>query len=142
MRKTRAYVGYHRKVCQLILKRKAFIRFAFIGSFCASLNLASLYVMVSHWKWNYIIATTIAWFLINLLGFCLNKYYTFVTPNVAFFQELWKYYMVMLSSFFMNLLLMFILVDILLVWYLYASLVITIGFLIYNFLLHKHWSFR
>jgi putative flippase GtrA len=119
-----------------------FIRFAIVGGFCAALNLISLYVLTSLLKINYMLSTLIALIGINFLGFYLNKYYTFETDKSRFWQELWKYYSVMFSSFLLNLFFMYLLVDIFKMWYIYASITITIGFIIYNFLMHKNWSFK
>lgn len=119
-----------------------FVRFVFIGAFCTSLNLVLLYLLTSVLGINYIISTLIALIVINMIGFYLNKYYTFKTKREKLLQELWKYYSVMFSSFLLNLFFMFILVQIFKIWYLYASLTITIGFIFYNFLMHKNWSFK
>ena len=119
-----------------------FIKFAFIGAFCTALNLVVLYLLTSVAKLNYIISTLIALIAINFIGFYLNKHYTFKTDQKRFLQEIWKYYSVMLSSFILNLFFMFVLVQLFNVWYIYASLTISLGFLFYNFLTHKNWSFK
>ncbi|TRT83989.1 MAG: GtrA family protein [Microcystis aeruginosa Ma_OC_H_19870700_S124] len=119
-----------------------FIKFAFIGAFCTALNLGLLYLLTSIAKLNYIISTLIALIAINFIGFYLNKYYTFKTDQKRFLPELWKYYSVMLSSFILNLFFMFVLVQLFNMWYIYASLTITLGFLFYNFFMHKNWSFK
>jgi putative flippase GtrA len=121
---------------------KKFLRFACIGALCASLNLGSLYLLTNILKINYLISTIIALIYINFIGFYLNKYYTFKTHRKRFWQELWKYYSVMFSGFIINLFFMYLLVDVFHVWYLYASLILTVCFIIYNFLMHKNWSFK
>jgi putative flippase GtrA len=40
------------------------------------------------------------------------------------------------------LLLMYLLVDVLHIWYLYANVIIAASMIIYNFLMHKNWSFK
>jgi putative flippase GtrA len=121
---------------------KKIIKFSGIGALCASLNLGTLYLLTNILNFNYLISTLIALFLINFIGFYLNKYYTFQTKKKRFWQELWKYYSVMFSSFILNLIFMYLLVDILHIWYLYASLSITICFIVFNYLMHKNWSFK
>lgn len=87
-------------------------------------------------------ATIIGFFFSNLLGFFLNKYFTFKVTNTNIFKEIYKYYAVMTSSFIANLLAMFIFVKILNIWIVYASLMVAIVFYIYNYLMHKNWSFK
>lgn len=119
-----------------------FIRFAIIGAFCTLLNVVTLYLLTGVGKVNYMISSIITLVIINFIGFYLNKYYTFKTEKKRFFKELYKYYSVMFSSFILNLFFMFVLVQIFNVWYIYASLTITVGFMFYNFLMHKNWSFK
>lgn len=121
---------------------KKIIKFCGIGALCASLNLGTLYLLTNVLNFNYLVSTLIALIFINFIGFYLNKYYTFKSKKKRFWQELWKYYSVMCSSFILNLILMYLLVDILHIWYLYASLSITICFIVFNYLMHKNWSFK
>jgi putative flippase GtrA len=133
--------NHRRKPFSMKLRRQ-FAKFVMVGLLCSTLNLLMLYVLISYFNINYILSTLIALLSINFLGFYLNKYYTFQTSKRKFWKELWKYYSVMFSSFLLNLFFMYVLVGVFKMWYIYASLTITIGFLFYNFLMHKSWSFR
>jgi putative flippase GtrA len=88
------------------------------------------------------ISFTIVFVAGNLAGFFLNKKYTFKTSKKHFWHELWKYYSVMMSYFLINLIMLYILVNYFHIWYLYASLITTIGGIFYNFVMHKKWSFK
>ena len=55
---------------------------------------------------------------------------------------MWKYYSVMLSSYFLNLVIIYLLVDFVKIWYLYANILLIIVLTPYNYLLHRNWSFR
>ncbi len=128
------------KVRQIV--RSKFLRFSIIGAFCNILNLVSLYFFTTLLNLHYIFSTIISMIFLNTLGFYLNKRYTFKTKQKHFWSELWKYHTVMFSSFLSILLLMYLLVDILHIWYLYANIIISIGMVLYNFLMHKNWSFK
>ncbi len=118
------------------------IRFTLVGGFCLGFATLILYICVEIFNIHYLIATIIGFFLSNLLGFFLNKYYTFQAKTTKIWQELYKYYAVMTFSFIANLGCMFILVDLLKIWAVYASLIVAVIFYIYNYLMHKNWSFK
>lgn len=122
--------------------RSKFLRFCLVGGFCALLNLFILYILTTILNWHYILSTIFLMFSVNVLGFYLNKRYTFKTEKKRFWRELWKYQTVMFSSFITILLLMYLLVDVFRIWYIYANIIITVGTTSYNFLMHKNWSFR
>jgi hypothetical protein len=48
----------------------------------------------------------------------------------------------MLSSYFLNLVIIYLLVDFVKIWYLYANILLIIVLTPYNYLLHRNWSFR
>lgn len=118
------------------------LKFLSVGGFCAGLSLAIMYVLISGLGINYLIATIITIFVTNFIGFSLNKYYTFRTHQREFWREIYKYYSVMLSSYILNLCIMYALVDIVNIWYLYANVVCILLLTPFNYLLHKKWSFR
>ncbi|MGK7932337.1 MAG: GtrA family protein [Microcystaceae cyanobacterium] len=124
-----------------IIDRKVF-RFLVIGGFCAGLSLLIMYGFTGLLKLNYLISTVVSIVVTNFIGFYLNKYYTFKTKRKLFWREMWKYYSVMISSYLLNLMIMYLLVDIINIWYLYATMIIIVILTPYNFLLHKFWSFR
>jgi putative flippase GtrA len=122
--------------------RRNFLKFIIVGGFCACLNLISLYVLTTVLNFHYLISFIIVFILGNFIGFCLNKYFTFRTNSRHFLKELWKYYSVMLTTFGINLIFMYILVDILKIWYLFSSFIIIAACTIYNFFMHQNWSFK
>jgi len=122
--------------------RHNFFRYSIIGAFCAFQNIGILYFLTTLLKLHYIWATLIQMIFVNTVGFYLNRRYTFKTKINKFWYELWKYHTVMFSSFLTVLVLMYLLVDILHLWYLYAFIIITIGMTAFNFLMHKKWTFK
>ncbi len=119
-----------------------FFRYSIIGAFCACQNVAILYFLKSILNLHYIFATIIQMIFVNSIGFYLNRRYTFKTEINNFWHELWKYHTVMFSGFLTVLVLMYLFVDILNIWYLYAFIIITIIMTAFNFLMHKKWTFK
>lgn len=127
---------------KLTSQQKEVLRFLCVGILCLSFNTVILVITIKIAKLQYLIATVIGFFFSNLLGFFLNKYFTFRALKTNIWQEIYKYYSVMGSSFFVNLGLMAILVDIFKIDAIYASLIIAVIMTTYNYLLHKKWSFK
>lgn len=117
-------------------------KFLGVGGFCAGLSLVILYLSTSVLGINYLISTIISIIVTNFIGFALNKCYTFQTHRKLFWREMWKYYSVMLSSYFLNLVIIYLLVDFVKIWYLYANILLIVILTPYNYLMHRNWSFR
>lgn len=128
------------------LFKSGFFKFLVVGLFCTLQNVFWLYLLTTILKFHYLISTIILMITVNSLGFYLNKRYTFQTQKTrtlkSVFTELIKYHTVMLSSSLIILVLMYVFVDIFGIWYILSNLVISIGMSIYNFLIHKRWTFK
>jgi putative flippase GtrA len=129
------------RFCKL-LSSQQFRRFIFFGIICNILGVFSIYIFTEYLKLHYIVSLIFALIYVNFIGFCFNKFYTFNTSKKLFWKELWKYYNVMLSGFCINIISMFILVDIFKIWYITAIFIVTAGLTFFNFFLHKFWSFN
>jgi putative flippase GtrA len=133
---------FESKFNKLSPKKREIIKFITVGAFCLLLNTIILYISIEIANIQYLLATGIGFFLSNLIGFLLNKYYTFKAFKTNIWRELYKYYGVMGSSFLTNLLLMAILVEFLKIWAIYASFIVAVIMTTYNYLMHKKWSFK
>lgn len=118
-----------------------FAAYALVGGLCALLNLVLLWILTSVVGLHYLISTMIAFFMLTPVGFWLQKQLTFRTPRAAARMEWPRYAFTMASSFAANLTLMYILVSLLGLWYLAASVVVTVLLLFTNFLANYLWSF-
>jgi putative flippase GtrA len=118
-----------------------FLSYATIGGVCALLNLALLWLLTSALGLHYLVSTLAAFLAITPVGFWLQKLVTFRTPRERAAIEWPRYFTAMGTSLAANLSLMYVLVSILGVWYLAASVVVTVLFLTGNFLVNDRWSF-
>lgn len=118
-----------------------FFRFSLVGGLCIILNLGLFYLLIDIYQWHYLLATVDAFFIINGIGFLLNKNFTFQQGFTAFFPELIRYYIGMAVSFSANILLMAFLVSVLHIHYFIASFTISLLLVFFNFILHRGWTF-
>lgn len=118
-----------------------FFKYALIGGICTLLNLATLYLLTTVLGLYYLVAAMISFFTLTPVGFWLQKLFTFRTPRPAARIEWPRYLATMGSSFAANLALMYVLVSLLGLWYLTASIVVTLLLLATNFLVNDRWSF-
>jgi putative flippase GtrA len=118
-----------------------FLAYCFVGGVCTLLNLGVLWLCTSVLGFHYLVSVLIASFTLIPVGFWLQKLVTFRTPRDAAAFEWPRYFATMGSSFFANLLLMYVLVSLLGVWYLAACVIVTALLLVMNFLLNDRWSF-
>jgi len=118
-----------------------FLSYAAVGGACTALNLAVLWLLTSGLGVHYLVSTMISFFTLTPVGFWLQKLVTFRTPRRRAGIEWPRYFATMGSSFVANLGLMYLLVSLLGLWYLAASLVVTLLLLATNFLVNDRWSF-
>lgn len=129
------------KISTKILNNQ-FLRFFFVGGFCASLNLLILYVMTGLLNFHYLLSVLVQTIVVNTIGFFLNRCFTFKKNQDKLWKGLLKYHTVMISSFLIVSALMYLLVDIIHVWYLSAFMIVTIIMIAFNFVSHKKWTFN
>jgi putative flippase GtrA len=118
-----------------------FLSYAMVGGACALLNLVALWVLTTVLGLHYLLSTLIAFLALTPVGFWLQKLVTFRTPRADAPIEWPRYFTAMGSSLAANLTLMYVLVSLMGVWYLLASVIVTVLFLIGNFLINDRWSF-
>ena len=118
-----------------------FLSYVMVGGACALLNLVVLWLLTSLLGLHYLVSTLISFFTVTPVGFWLQKIVTFRTPRSRAHIEWPRYFATMGSSLAANLVLMYILVSLAGLWYLTASVVVTVTLLTANFLLNDRWSF-
>jgi putative flippase GtrA len=118
-----------------------FVTYTLVGGVCFTLNLVALWLLTSVLGLHYLVSTMIAFFMLTPLGFWLQKLVTFRTPRARAPVEWPRYFATMGTSFAANIALMYILVSLLGLWYLAASVVVSVVLLASNFLVNDRWSF-
>ena len=122
-----------------------FCRFVGVGGICIVLNLFVLYCLTDLFGLHYLLSCCIAVFMVNYVGFRLNKALTFanvVEVGVAGgFWQFVKYNAVSVVSFFLVLVQMYLLVDVFGFWYIYANIMVGIVMAFVIFAMHKYFTY-
>ncbi len=120
-----------------------FLKFLFFGAFGYCFSISLLIGFKEFLQIHYLIAWLLAWVLTNFFTFFFNNKYTFKSVDETnLWLKLLKYYVVNLSSFLITLVLMYILVELFKIYYLTATIGISLVLLGYNFMIHRIWSFK
>jgi glycosyltransferase involved in cell wall biosynthesis/putative flippase GtrA len=119
----------------------AFVRFCIVGAICTLLNLLAFWILVGRAGLGYLGATVVVFFVVNWVGFALNRGFTFGRREAAPAPQALRYFTGMALSLALNLAAMWVLVDRLGIHYLAASLVVTVVFVCLNFVMHRDWTF-
>ena len=90
---------------------------------------------------HYLVSMAIALVLVNVLGWLLNRRWTFSPSGGSPLAEFSRYFFANISGFFLTMLLMGILVSWLAMNYLLASALIALAMMFVNFVIHRYWSF-
>ena len=117
------------------------LRFVVVGGLCVVLNLGVLYVGAGLLALNYLVSVTIAFAVVNWIGFLLNKHFAFRDRQPQIVAQAIRYYGLLGASLAANLMLMTLLVDGLGLNYLVASLFVSVLFAALNFLGHLRITF-
>lgn len=118
-----------------------FIKFSIIGSFNTIISLL-IYYFLLYINSNYIVATILAYVCSSILGYFLSKNWVFDNRNKNFKKSIIKYYVLYGSSILLNILILYILVDLLSISKIIAPLIVLIVIIPYNFFISKNWVFR
>nr|MBF0221236.1 GtrA family protein [Desulfobulbaceae bacterium] len=122
--------------------QRELISFMIIGGGCYGLSILLLYFFTDICNLHYLISTLLAFVAANFAGYSCNRHYTFTGANNSYWHGLWRYNAVLLTSLLLVISFMYLLVDILHVWYLLANILITTVITVYNFFIHKRWTFK
>lgn len=118
------------------------VRFAVVGTLCFAAGFVSLYLLTEIAGLHYLVSMCMSMVIVNLLGWLLNRVWTFKSRSIQVKAEFGRYFVVNLFGFGVTLALMALLVSGLGVHYLAASVVVAILVMLVNFVAHKNWSFR
>lgn len=124
------------------LPTKEFLRFAFVGALCFGAGIASLYALTEFGKIHYLVSMAISLLIVNLIGWTLNRIWTFESTSQSKKLEFARYLAVNIAGFGITLLLMALLVSGLGINYLVASIIVAGLMMLTNFVTHRNWSFR
>ena len=116
-------------------------RFAIVGTLCFTTGFVSLYLLTDLAGLHYLVSMCISMLIVNLLGWLLNRLWTFKSRSIHVKAEIGRYFVVNLFGFGVTLAMMALLVSGLGAHYLVASVIVAILVMLVNYVAHRNWSF-
>lgn len=116
-------------------------RFAAVGAICFVLGTASLYLLTAVVGLHYLVSLVFSMVIVNVIGWWLNRLWTFKSRSIHVTAEIRRYFMASLLGSGATFALMALLVSGLGINYLVASVFVAVLMMLVNFLMHKNWSF-
>ena len=118
------------------------IRFIIAGGSAFSVNISLLYIFTEFLGLWYIFSATLAFLFSFLVGFSLNKFWTFANSSTDFIHnQILVYLGINLSNLIINNVLLYVMVESFGVWYILAQAIASIFLAFESFFLYR-WLFR
>ncbi|NQX47276.1 GtrA family protein [Paenibacillus tritici] len=118
-----------------------FLKFGIVGGINTIFSLL-IYYLLLYFKWNYMFANIIGYFISSILGYVLNKFWVFKFKEAKAGSSILKYYVIYGSSFSLNVIAMYLWVSFFNVSETLAPILTVLITLPYNFVLNKVWTFK
>ncbi len=134
------FTGLQRLIMNLGLGK--LIRFGFIGIMSTLVDIGLLYFFVSYLNVWYIYSAAISYCCGVLFSYCLNKYFTFHDVNPNIFTQFTTFAGISLGSLFMNIAVIWVIVEIFSQNYLIAKIFSTVGVFLINYYGQSKITFR
>ncbi len=126
-----------------IFKRNKIIRFVIAGGTSAFVQIAILYFFTDVLNFWYLYSSIISFGVALVVSFTLQKFWAFRDRVVSGMHlQFVKYAAIVLCGLFMNTVFMYILVDLLGVWYMFAQIIAGIAIAVFNFFMYKKFIFK
>jgi putative flippase GtrA len=130
-------------ILKQIYKNKIYIKYVISGGTAAGVDLALLFIFTELLNVWYIISATIAFFIAFFVSFTLQKFWTFRDNSTeGVYKQMSLYFAVGIANLFLNAGLMFVLVDIIHLWYMLAQVVAGVFVASWSFLIYKIFIFK
>jgi dolichyl-phosphate beta-glucosyltransferase len=118
------------------------VKYSVIGVMGTIIDIGGLFVLVNYFRFPVLAAATISFLLAVTNNYVFNKNWTFKSRSTNNRKLFIKFLIVHVIGLSINLSGIFVLVNLLGVWYIFAKIFITFFVLIWNFLANKLWTFR
>ena len=117
-----------------------FVRFVFVGGVATVLHYAILIALVQSGLAQPVAASTIGFAISALSNYALNRHFTFQSTS-PHSQALARFMTVAITGLAINAALLWSFLNIHLPNYVFAQMLATVGTLLWNFIMHKIWTF-
>jgi len=118
-----------------------FLLFLGVGGLATAIQYGILILFVELWSITAIIASSVGYVVSSIANYLLNYAYTFKSDE-KHTKALSKFVAVAATGLLLNAFIMYVLVTALTVHYVVSQLTSTAVILLWNFVLHKTWTFK
>ncbi len=130
-------------LARMFQKYGQFLRFVIAGSFALGVNLAALYFFTDVLGIYYLISTVLAFLVALSVSFTLQKFWTFQDASRdQLHRQIPIYAAMQITNVILNAALMYVFVEYLHIWYLFAQIVISLGLAFVVFFINKAYIFK
>lgn len=120
----------------------AFLRFGLVGGLCFVVGMLGVWLLTEHLGLHYLLSTAVAMMSANVLGWLLNRSWTYELQRRRSLPEFMRYALINALAAGASLALLGLLVAVAGMHYLLACALVAIAMAIVNFQLHGRWSLR
>lgn len=121
---------------------KPFFKYCVVGAIGTFLDLTSLYIFVEYLNLTVLLGATFSFLIAVINNFLLNKFWTFQSNSKNYKKLFIKFLIVSTIGLGLTLSFMYLLADMIGIWYMFAKVITSFIVLIWNFLGNKLWTFR
>ena len=122
--------------------KKELISYLIFGVLTTVVNIVVYYVFNTWLQVNYLVSNAIAWIASVLFAYITNRKYVFESKNTSMFNELVKFIGARLSTGIMDMILMWLLVDVLSMNSMFSKIVVNVLVIVLNYVLSKVFVFK
>ena len=133
------------KICNIIRMCKEPLAYVVFGILTTVVNIAVYYLMSDVMKIHYLLANIIAWICSVLFAFLTNKIWVFESrlwQGKIVLAEMGSFFLARAATGVMDMLLMWMLVDIAAVEEMIAKVAVNVLVIVLNYVASKQWIFR
>ena len=129
-------------IFDLVKKHKEIIMYGIFGVLTTLVNIFVYFILSKMFVVHYLISTVIAWILAVLFAYFTNRKYVFNSKNNSIIKEIFSFFSFRILSGVIEVILMYILVDIIVFDDLISKVVTNIIVIILNYIFSKLFIFK
>jgi putative flippase GtrA len=131
------------KAHEILIKKRQALAFLAAGGIAVAVDASTLYLFKGVFGFNLIPAVAIAFMAGFCTSFTLQKFWTFEdsSTDTVHTQAVW-YFIVAVANFFLTIVLMYLLVEVLHFWYILSKLAVAFGIALCTFFIYRAYIFK
>lgn len=116
------------------LAQQRFLRFLIIGGLAGSIDLLLLYFFTSILGLWYIYSGILSFGIVSIISFVLHKRFTFRNDHPDYYQQYFKFFLVILGGMIINNGLLFIFTQTFGLWYIFSRILSSLIAMFWNYI--------